>query len=286
MTMRPEDTDAALRALGVSARKSLGQNFVVDSTVIDRMVDHAGITSTTGVIEVGPGLGALTRGVAAVAQKVIAIEKDDVLGPYLSEQLQKEGIANVEIVAGDATNFPWHDLFERSDLEDIAAWVGVGNLPYNVAVPIIMGLLEHAPQISSLTVMVQLEVAQRLAASPKGRAIGLPTLQVNWFGTCEICFEIPPEAFVPAPHIDSAVIKITRDPAAPAHVDVGVTQNHVMAVAAQAYRQRRKMLRKSIGSQISEPAFEAAGIPGTHRPEELSIWDWIRLIQAERQVSQ
>lgn len=283
--MRPEDTDAALRSLGLSARKSLGQNFVVDSTVIDRMVDHAGITSTTGVIEVGPGLGALTRGVAAVAQTVIAIEKDDVLGPYLATQLQSEGVSNVEILAGDATHFPWYDLFERPDIVDIESWVGVGNLPYNVAVPIIMGLLENAPQVSSLTVMVQLEVAQRLAASPQGRAIGLPTLQVNWFGTCEICFEIPPEAFVPAPHIDSAVIKIIRDPTAPAHADVGVTQNHVMALAAQAYRQRRKMLRKSIGGHISETAFDAAGIPGTKRPEELSIWDWIRLAEAQRHVS-
>lgn len=280
--MRPEDTPQALKSLGIAARKSLGQNFVIDSSVISNMVAHAGVDDTMGVVEIGPGLGALTRELAQSARQVIAIEKDSTLAPLLRSQLLDESVTNVEIVEADATEVHWPELLQRDQLPEVSSWVAAGNLPYNVAVPIVMSLLDNAPQIESITAMVQLEVAERLAASPTGRSIGLPTLQINWHGSCEICFIVPPEVFVPAPHIDSAVIKINRTPDAPATAGVGVSQGHVMNVAAQAYRQRRKMLRKSIGSLINEAAFVAADIPATARPEELSIWDWIHLVQAHQ----
>ena len=268
-----EEIHQLLADAGLDARRALGQNFVADPGTVQRIARLAEVGPGDHVVEVGPGLGSLTLALADTGAQVLAIEKDDSLVPVLERVLSSRGVDSVQVHSADALGLDW-----PSELAGAPSWVFVANLPYNVAVPIVMSVLEHAPMVRRLVVMVQLEVAERLAAGPGGRTIGIPSLRVAWYGEAQLLGTVPPEVFVPPPRIDSALLGIVRRP--PPSVIVG--ESEVLELVTRAYRQRRKMLRSTLSAQVGEAEWAAAGIDPTDRPERLGIDDWVRLAEARR----
>ncbi len=264
-----------LAAHGLDARRSLGQNFVVDPATVEHIAALAGVGPGDHVVEVGPGLGSLTLALAATGARVVAVEKDRQLLPVLESVLESRGADLVEVVEADALSVDWSDLLGSRSAGD---WVLVANLPYNVAVPILMSILEGAPRVERAVVMVQNEVAERLAAGPGGRTVGIPSIRVAWWARAEILATVGPEVFIPRPRVTSALVGFTRQ--APPRDDVDAAS--VLDLAATAYRQRRKMLRSTLGSIVSAEEFERAGIDPRLRPEQLSVADWADLEAARR----
>jgi len=256
---------------GLEARRSLGQNFVADPNTVAHIARLAGVGPGDRVVEVGPGLGSLTLALAATGATVLAVEKDRSLVPVLAEVLAEvPDAASVQIVEGDALDIDWSDLL-GSD-----SWTLVANLPYNVAVPVVMRVLAEVPQVQRLVVMVQLEVGERLCAAPGDRTIGIPTIKVAWWASARILTTVPPEVFIPRPRVQSAVLGIERRPLRSELVG----PSEVFPLVEQAYRQRRKMLRSTLATMVSPEAFRSAGIDAQLRPERLGLDDWIRLAEA------
>jgi 16S rRNA (adenine1518-N6/adenine1519-N6)-dimethyltransferase len=260
-----------LRRHGLDARRSLGQNFVADPHTVVRIARLAAVGPGDRVVEVGPGLGSLTLALADTGAQVLALEKDRSLVPVLEDVLAQRGVQGVRVVTADALEVDWSEL-----LGDDGPWTLVANLPYNVAVPIIMSVLEQASAVQHLVVMVQKEVAERLVAGPGGRTVGIPSIRVAWFAHAELLGTVPPEVFVPRPRVTSALVGMTRRPPPATDVD----PDEVFRLVGVAYRQRRKMLRSTLGATVSAAAFERAGIAPTARPEELSVQDWASLTRA------
>jgi 16S rRNA (adenine1518-N6/adenine1519-N6)-dimethyltransferase len=227
-------------------------------------------------------LGSLTLALADTGAQVLAIEKDIALVPVLDEVLREHGLdaaeagagaGAVQVVTADALELDWVEV-----LGGAASWVLVANLPYNVAVPIIMSVLEHAPAVQRMVVMVQKEVADRLVAEPGGRTVGVPSMRVAWYASAELLGTVAPEVFIPRPRVTSALVGLTRRPPPTERIGPGP----VLALVGTAYRQRRKMLRSTLGGAVPAAAFESAGVAPTARPEELGIGDWARLAVAVR----
>lgn len=267
------EVDELLARHGLDARRSLGQNFVADPNTVVRIARLAGVGPGDRVVEVGPGLGSLTLALADTGADVVAVEKDEHLVPVLGEVLADHSVSTVRVVQADALEVDWPEL-----LGDVGPWVLVANLPYNVAVPIVMGVLERAPSVQRLVVMVQKEVADRLVAGPGGRTVGVPSIRVAWFAEAELLGTVAPEVFVPRPRVTSALVGMTRRP--PPAVEVG--PDEVFELVGAAYRHRRKMLRSTLGRRLSADVFEQAGIEPTARPEELSVQQWASLALAAR----
>ena len=259
-----------LRRHGLDPRRSLGQNFVVDPGTVEGIAELAQAGPGDHVVEIGPGLGSLTLALHATGATVLAVEKDRTLVPVLHDVLAGRGAAGVEVVQADALEVDWQELLGT---RDAGTWKLVANLPYNVAVPLVMGVLRGAPMVDRLVVMVQREVAERLAARPGGRVVGVPSIKVAWYAHAEVLQLVPPEVFVPQPRVESAVIAITRRP--PPSTAVGPAQ--VFPLVERAYQQRRKMLRATLGGMLDPADFERAGVAPTSRPEELDVADWAAL---------
>lgn len=257
---------------GRDPRRSLGQNFVADPHLVERIVRLAGVRPGDRVVEIGPGLGSLTLALVAGGAELTVVEKDDGLVPVLREVLHERGADAVRIVVADALALDWAATLGEGG----PPWKLVANLPYNVAVPIVVWVLADAPMVDELLVMVQKEVAERLVAGPGGRTVGLPSLRVAWYAAAELVELVPPEVFVPRPRVTSALVRMRRRPA-PAD-DLGPDQ--VFPLVERAYRQRRKMLRVTLGDLVTPETFERAGIAPTARPEELSITRWAELARA------
>lgn len=263
--------DELLERHGLGARRSLGQNFVADPQMIDRIVTLARVGAGDRVVEVGPGLGSLTLGLVASGAEVLALEKDATLLPALGEVLGDVAPAAVRVVEGDALRVDWAEL-----LDDQHEWVLVANLPYNVAVPIVLSVLATAPMVRRALVMVQREVAERLVAGPGGRTVGIPSIKVAWYASARIVATVPPEVFVPRPRVTSALVELERRP--PPSTEVATAD--VFELVDLAYRQRRKMLRSTLGSRVDAAAFERAGVDPTERPEQLDVARWAALAGA------
>ena len=243
---------------------------MTDPGVVRRIADITGVGPGDRVVEVGPGLGSLTLALAETGASVLVVEKDRRLLPVLAEVLGRVDGAAPVVVQADALDVDWAGLL------DGGRWTLAANLPYNVAVPIIIGVLEGAPMVERLVVMVQREVAERLCAQPGGRAIGVPTVKVGWYAGARIVMGVPPEVFTPRPRVQSAVVLLERrEP--PSRT---VTPEQVFPLVEQAYRQRRKMLRSSLGAVVPVEAFAAAAVAPTCRPEELSVGRWADLAAA------
>ncbi|MEZ5238053.1 MAG: 16S rRNA (adenine(1518)-N(6)/adenine(1519)-N(6))-dimethyltransferase RsmA [Microthrixaceae bacterium] len=257
------------------ARRSLGQNFVTDPGVIDDLVAAAGIGPASRVLEVGPGLGSLTLGLLAAGAEVVALEKDPELLAMLRDAPGVRGAQGLRLVQGDATEVDWQELL------DGGSWQMVSNLPYNVAVPIVLGVLAGAPMVGALWSMVQLEVAERLCAGPGGRSIGVPTIKAAWYAQARMAMRVPPGAFTPRPRVHSAVVEMQRRPPPRDDVDPG----EVFGLVEAGYRQRRKMLRSSLGGLAAPEVFELAGIEATSRPEELGVSQWADLAAARHGIA-
>lgn len=268
--------DELLVRHGLGARRSLGQNFVADPQMIERIVTLARVGGGDHVIEVGPGLGSLTAGLVAAGADVVALEKDRALLPALAEVLADAPQGAVRVVEGDALTVDWSELLAGHD-----DWVLVANLPYNVAVPIVLSILADAPMVRRALVMVQREVAERLVAGPGGRTVGIPSIKVAWYASARIVATVPPEVFVPRPRVTSALVELERRP--PPSDDVAV--GDVFGLVDRAYRQRRKMLRSTLGERVDAAAFERAGIDPTERPEQLDVARWAALAGAAAERS-
>ncbi len=216
------------------------------------------------MLEVGPGTGTLTAELAATGARIIAYEVDRHLAPVLEEVVGD--LDNVEIRIGDVTKVD----FAR-ELAD-SGWVVVANLPYNVGTPLVLDLLRRVPAVQRLIVMVQREVAERFVAGPGSRVYGLPSVVVATHATARVAFTVPPQVFVPKPAVESAVVVIERREAPP-------NADRALELAATAFGQRRKMLRRSLASVLDDPEgdLSTAGIDPTARPEELEAEDFARL---------
>ncbi len=255
---------------GFRFSKSMGQNFLINPTVCPRMVEACGADGEAGVLEIGPGLGVLTKELSRVAGKVVAVELDRRLFPVLEETLA--GCSNVELVQGDVLELDLSELF-REKFGGRKVYV-CANLPYYITSPVLMGLLERELPLESVTVMVQKEAAQRICARPGARECGAVSASVWYHSEPEILFPVSRGSFLPPPHVDSAVIrlKLRREP--PVTVE---DKAFFFAIVRQAFAQRRKTAANSIaaGGRFSKAQAEEAlallGAPRDVRAERLSL---------------
>ena len=275
MTHSRRDIVELLEAHGLSPRRAFGQNFVADPNTVRRIARLADVGPGDHVVEIGAGLGSLTLALAETGARVTAIEVDHGVAPVLRDVVS--GCENVTVLEADAREVNWdqialgRDLVEGTEPEPLTV---VANLPYNVATPLVADLLDTVPRIERFVVMVQKEVAQRLAAEPGSSDYGAISVKVAYWATARILGDVPPTVFVPRPKVNSSIIEITRRDV-PA---VSCDRHLLFSLVRTAFGQRRKMLRRSLHGVVSEEQFAAAGIESTRRPEELSVHDWGRLV--------
>ena len=271
--------------IGLRPTKTRGQNFVHDANTVRRIVSLAQVGAADRVIEVGPGLGSLTLGLLETGAEVVAIEIDEVLANQLPGTVAERmpGAAErLEVVLSDAL-----DVKVITGAEPTAL---VANLPYNVAVPVLLHMLAICPQWSTGVVMVQSEVADRLVAAPGSKIYGVPSAKLAWYAEAIRVGNVPPTVFWPVPNVDSGLVRITRR--RPPHVDgrdPRVTRSQVFRVVDAAFASRRKMLRSALaglcgGSMAASELITAAGIDPTARGEALDIGDLARVVEALAQA--
>jgi 16S rRNA (adenine1518-N6/adenine1519-N6)-dimethyltransferase len=271
-----------IRALGLSARKSLGQNFILDLNLTRRIARAAGPLEGAAVIEVGPGPGGLTRALLMEgASKVVAIERDDRCLPALAD-IAAHFPGRLETLAADALTIDYATLAENAKAGASGLRI-VANLPYGVATPLLFLWLKAdpwPPWFDRLTLMFQREVAERIVAAPGSKAYGRLAVFAQWRTTPRILFNLPPEAFTPPPKVHSSVMEF-RPRAAPTPAGSAATLERLTAAA---FGQRRKMLRASLrglgGGVDAEALLARAGVEPTLRAEQLSVDDFCRLAQA------
>lgn len=275
----PTATREMLEVFGLATKHRLGQNFLIDNHVIERIMALAELTGSERVLEVGPGIGTLTLALVQEAARVTSIEMDTELEPVLSAHAMDH--SNFRFIMGDALAVPPVAIAEALDGEPELL---VANLPYNVAATIILQFFQTMPSLRRAVVMVQKEVADRIAAAPGTKAYGAYTVKLSLYGEVTGRFEVPPRCFMPAPHVDSAVVRIDRVDASDAE-DEGAASADTAAVARvvdAAFAQRRKTIRNSMSSNgfdkdALDAAFEACGISPTARAEALTAEDFIAL---------
>lgn len=272
MSLSRNQAQGLLADHGLHPKRKLGQNFVVDGNTLSRIVRLSGIKAGDRVLEVGAGLGALTEALLEVDAVVTALEIDPDLSAILRTRPE---LAAATVIDGDALEVDLERLAPSAE----GPWAVVANLPYNVAAPVVLRILEEAPQITRLLVMVQLEVAERLAAGPGDAAYGGASVRVAYHGTAKVVGKVPPTVFLPQPSVDSGLVLITRRPT-PAVDPAIATEAEIFALVRTAFGQRRKMLRRSLAGLVDAEAFAEAGIEPTARPEELDVAAFGRLAAA------
>ena len=267
---------ALAASLDVRPTKRLGQNFVVDPNTVRRVVRTADLTDADVVLEVGSGLGSLTLGLLAVARSVVAVEVDPMLAAALPSTVAARApaaAARLTVVTADAVTV--------TDLPGPAPTALVANLPYNVAVPVVLHLLETIPTIRRGLVMVQAEVADRITAPPGSRTYGVPSVKVAWWARATRAGNVPRPVFWPVPNVDSALVRLERH-------DPPVTtapRAEVFRLVDAAFAQRRKSLRAALAGWAGSPAaaeraLVAAGIDPRQRGEALDVAAFARLAEA------
>ncbi|MFL2121790.1 16S rRNA (adenine(1518)-N(6)/adenine(1519)-N(6))-dimethyltransferase RsmA [Marinilactibacillus psychrotolerans] len=279
----PARTKAILDKYRLSAKKSLGQNFIVDTNILEKIVATGSIDKETTVIEVGPGIGALTEQIAKKAKEVIAFEIDDRLLPVLEDTLSPYN--NVKIIHQDILKVDMKD-FEKEYLKEAERVVVIANLPYYVTTPIILNFLASSLPIDSMVLMMQKEVANRLSAIPSTKAYGSLSIAVQYYMDAEVAFIVPKTVFTPQPNVESAVIRLSRK----AIPEVVVKDEKVFfQVTRSAFVQRRKTLWNNLQSAYGkEPdikeklqkALDTARIDPIRRGETLSLKEFGRLSDA------
>ncbi|MBF6427908.1 16S rRNA (adenine(1518)-N(6)/adenine(1519)-N(6))-dimethyltransferase RsmA [Nocardia cyriacigeorgica] len=273
----PAEVRALAERLGVRPTKQLGQNFVHDANTVRRIVAAAGVGRDDTVLEVGPGLGSLTLALLDVVDSVVAVEIDPVLAKHLPVTVADrapELSANLTVVEADALRVRAGDL-------PAAPTALVANLPYNVAVPVLLHLLAELPSITTSLVMVQAEVADRLSATPGGRIYGVPSVKAGFFGTVRRAGAVGRQVFWPVPQVESGLVRIDRFTEPPWPMDAE-HRAKVFAVVDAAFAQRRKTLRAALSGWAGSPAeaerrLTAAGIDPTARGETLDTAAFVRL---------
>ncbi len=265
MTLTRRQVLGLLAEHGLRPSRALGQNFVVDPNTVRRIARLAAVGTGDRVVEIGAGLGSLTLALAETGAQVTAVEVDSYLVPVLRRVVEPAG---VRVVEGDARRLDWDDLLQPAE-----GWALVANLPYNVATPLVLELLAHAPAIARMLVMVQREVGERLAAGVGDEAYGAVSVKVAYRASASVVGLVPPTVFLPRPKVDSALVMIERRPAPAVEADEG----RLFALVRAGFAQRRKMLRRSLAGLVDDDAFAAAGVRPEARAEELDIEAWGRL---------
>ena len=280
-------TRAVLERHGFTFKKSFGQNFLTDTNILQKIVDTAEIDQNVNVIEIGPGIGALTEFLAENAAEVMAFEIDDRLIPILADTLGR--FDNVKVINEDILKSDLQTRIKEFANPDLPIKV-VANLPYYITTPILMHLIESKIPFSEFVVMMQREVADRISAEPNTKAYGSLSIAVQYYMTAKVAFIVPRTVFVPAPNVDSAILKMTRlDSPAVAVQD----EDFFFKVAKASFVHRRKTLWNNLTSHFGkteeikvklEQALQTADIKPSIRGEALSIADFARLADSLKTV--
>jgi 16S rRNA (adenine1518-N6/adenine1519-N6)-dimethyltransferase len=272
--LTPTEIRELASKLDLKPTKKLGQNFVTDQNTVEKIVRTSKVSKDSVVLEVGPGLGSLTLALLATGAKVFAVEIDQRLAELLPITAKAKGFSGgqLEVINKDALEITTTDIKNPNIL--------VANLPYNVSVPVIIHILETFPSIENYLVMVQSEVADRLAASPGSRTYGSPSVKLQWYGEVSKAGSVSRSVFWPVPNVDSDLVQITRKK----DVDQSI-RKELFAVVDAAFSQRRKMLRSALssmcaGSEKASEILESAQIDPQLRGEALNVDDYVRLTYA------
>ncbi|MDT4938676.1 MAG: rRNA (adenine1518-N6/adenine1519-N6)-dimethyltransferase [Pseudonocardiales bacterium] len=277
----PAEIRALASSLGVRPTKSLGQNFLHDPNTIRRIVRTAALEAGERVLEIGPGLGSLTLGLLAAGHGVTAVEIDPRLAGALPGTVaERVPGADLEVITADALRLGALPGPEPTAL--------VANLPYNIAVPVVLHLLDVVPTLERGLVLVQAEVADRLAAPPGSKVYGVPSVKVAWYASAARAGAVPRTVFWPVPNVDSGLVRLTRHD--PPSVSDGVTRADVFAVIDAAFAQRRKTLRAALSGWAgsapdAETVLRAASVDPSSRGETLSVDDFARIAGARSRPS-
>ena len=282
MTLSRPQAAALLESHGLSPRRTLGQNFVVDPNTVRRIARLAEVGEGDVVIEIGAGLGSLTAALAETGAQVVAVEVDRGIVPVLREQMQVH--PNVEVHEADATTINWVEFIgsvnaARGRASDAPVCV-VANLPYNIATPLVADLLDFVPPVRDMLVMVQAEVGHRFCAAAGDDAYGAVSVKVAYWAEATIAGTVPPTVFLPRPKVDSALVRIHRHDVPAVE---GVVPEDLFALVRAGFAKRRKMLRSALAGIVTAEQFTAAGVDATARAEQLSLNEWARLLKATSQ---
>ena len=272
-----EVTKHILKSFNIHMSKRLGQNFLIDESIVQGIVEAAEIKPGEKVLEIGPGIGTLTQGIAEAGAEVVAVELDKKLPAVLAETLA--GYDNVKIVPGDILKVNIPEIMGDGSFKVVA------NLPYYITTPIIMALLEQHLPITKLVTMVQKEVALRMVAQPGKKDYGALSVAVQYYTEPKIMLDVPPTSFLPAPEVDSVVIGCRVRSKAP--VDV-IDEKMFFRVVKAAFGQRRKTLNNALKAMgvdktIVQDVLAAAGIDGVRRGETLSLAEFAKIADAVSQ---
>ena len=261
---------------GFTFSKSLGQNFLINPSVCPRMAAECGAGAGVGVIEIGPGIGVLTCELARLADKVVSVELDKRLIPVLDETLAE--FDNVKIINDDALKVDFHKLID-DEFKGMSVCI-CANLPYYITSPVIMRLLELKLPIQAITVMVQKEAAQRICAEVGTRQSSALTVAVNYYAKAQLLFNVSSGSFMPAPKVDSAVIRLDINKTPPVYV---TDEELLFKIIKAAFGQRRKTLSNSLSAGLNiektklNTLLESSGIPSNYRAEQLTLQNFASL---------
>lgn len=277
----PKYTIEVLQKYQFVFQKRFGQNFLIDTHVLEKIISASDITKDDMVLEIGPGIGTMTQYLAEAAREVVAVEIDDALIPILKDTLKEWD--NVSVIHGDILKTDINKIAEEKNAgKPIKV---VANLPYYITTPIIMGLFENKVPIESITIMVQKEVADRMQVGPGTKDYGALSLAVQYYAKPEIVANVPPNCFMPRPNVGSAVIKLTRHQENPVKVD---DEKLMFRLIRASFNQRRKTLVNGLknSSELSfskeeiEEAISKCGFPLTIRGEALTLEQFAELSNA------
>ena len=274
----PRNTIEVLQKYNFNFQKKFGQNFLIDTSVLDRIIAAAGITEDDCVLEVGPGIGTMTQYLAESAREVVAVEIDKNLIPILEDTLSEYD--NVTVINDDILKVDVNRIVqEKNGGRPIKV---VANLPYYITTPIIMGLFENHVPLKSITIMVQKEVADRMQVGPGTKDYGALSLAVQYYAKPEIVANVPPNCFIPRPGVGSAVIQLTRYEQPPAHVE---DERKMFGLIRASFGQRRKTLVNGLGNapelglakEHVAAVLEEMGLSPTIRGEALTLEQFAEL---------
>ena len=274
----PQNTIEVLQKYRFNLQKKFGQNFLIDTHVLDKIIDASGVTEDDFVLEIGPGIGTMTQYLCERAREVVAVEIDKNLIPILSDTLKN--YSNVTVINEDILKLDICKLAEEKNQgKPIKV---VANLPYYITTPIIMGLFESHVPIDSITIMVQKEVAERMQEKPGSKEYGALSLAVQYYAKPEIVANVPPNCFMPRPNVGSAVIRLTRHEKPPVEVE---DEKLMFRIIRASFNQRRKTLANGLNNspeihlpkEVIQESIVSLGVPENIRGEALSLEQFAEL---------
>lgn len=274
----PQNTIEVLQKYRFNFQKKFGQNFLIDTHVLDKIIDASGVTEDDFVLEIGPGIGTMTQYLCERAKEVVAVEIDKNLIPILSDTLKN--YSNVTVINEDILKLDICKLAEEKNQgKPIKV---VANLPYYITTPIIMGLFESHVPIDSITIMVQKEVAERMQEGPGSKEYGALSLAVQYYAKPEIVANVPPNCFMPRPNVGSAVIRLTRHEKPPVEVE---DEKLMFRIIRASFNQRRKTLANGLNNspeihlpkEVIQESIVSLGVPENIRGEALSLEQFAEL---------